>query len=47
LVTGIVLVVVSVILMLGDFLGDSTFPLFLGLLGVVAIAISRKKQSNQ
>jgi len=45
--TGIVLVVVSVILMLGNFLGDNTFPLFLGLLGVVAIAISRKKQSNQ
>ena len=45
--TGIVLVVVSVILMLGDFLGDSTFPLFLGLLGIVSIAVSRKKHSNQ
>jgi hypothetical protein len=46
LATGIVLVIVPVILILGNFLGDSTFPLFLGLLGIVTIAISRKKQSD-
>jgi 1,4-dihydroxy-2-naphthoate octaprenyltransferase len=46
LATGIVLVVVSVILMLDSLLADNNFPLFLGLVGIVVIAASRKSQSN-
>ena len=38
--------VVSVILMLDSLLADNNFPLFLGLVGIVVIAASRKSQSN-
>ena len=39
--TGITFIVVAAILLLGDFMGDSTFPTILGILGVLAIATSK------
>ena len=37
---GISIIVVSVILLLGNFMGESTFPTMLGFLGVITIATS-------
>lgn len=39
--TGIILIVAAAILMLGNFLGDSTFPVILGILGIIAIGTSK------
>jgi len=38
---GIILIVVAAILLLGNFLGDSTFPIFLGVLGIISIGASK------
>ena len=38
--------VVSVILMLDNLLADNNFPLFLGLVGIIVIVASRKRQPN-
>lgn len=39
--TGMVLIIVAAILLAGNFLGDSTFPIVLGILGIVAIGASK------
>ena len=39
--TGIVFIVAAAILLLGNFMGDSTFPIFLGILGIIAIGASK------
>jgi len=39
--TGIIFIVVAAILLLGNFLGDSTFPIFLGVLGIISIGVSK------
>lgn len=39
--TGIIFIVVAAILLVGNFLGDSTFPIFLGVLGIIAIGASK------
>jgi uncharacterized membrane protein HdeD (DUF308 family) len=39
--TGIVFIVISAILLLGNFMGESTFPLFLGLLGIISLGASK------
>lgn len=39
--TGIVFIVASAVLLLGNFLGDSSLPVMLGLLGIIAIGISK------
>ena len=38
---GIILIVITVILLLGNFLGDSTFPIVLGVLGIISIGASQ------
>jgi len=38
---GIAFIIISAILLLGNFLGDSTFPAFLGLLGIISIGASK------
>ena len=38
---GIVLIVIAAILLLGNFMGDSTFPVILGFLGIVCIGASK------
>ena len=38
---GIVFIIVSVVLLLGNFMGDSTFPTILGVMGVVFIGASK------
>ena len=38
--TGISFIAVAVILLLGNFMGDSTFPMFLSILGIISIATS-------
>ncbi len=38
--TGIIFVVASAILLLGNFMGESTFPTILGIMGVVFIGAS-------
>jgi hypothetical protein len=38
---GIALVIVSVSLLLGNFIGDSTLPAFMGLLGVISMGASK------
>ncbi len=38
---GIVLIVIAAVLLLGNFMGDSTFPAILGLLGIIAIGSSK------
>jgi len=38
---GIAMIVVAAILLVGDFLGDSTFPMFLGVLGIISIGASK------
>ena len=38
---GIILIIVAAILFAGNFLGDSTFPIVLGILGIVAIGASK------
>jgi hypothetical protein len=37
LLTGTILITIATILLLGNFLGDSTLPIFLGLLGILGI----------
>lgn len=39
--TGIIFIVAAAILMSGNFLGDSTFPIILGILGIIAIGTSK------
>ena len=39
--TGIVFVIASAVLLLGNFMGDSTFPTILGVMGVIFIGASR------
>jgi len=46
LLAGIILIVIAVVLLIGNF-GDSTFPVFLGLLGILIIGVfslSKKKK---
>jgi len=38
---GIVFVIASAVLLLGNFMGDSTFPTILGVMGVIFIGASR------
>ena len=38
---GIVFIIVSVVLLLGNFMGDSTFPTILGAMGVIFIGASK------
>ena len=38
--TGVILIVASAILLLGNFMGESTFPTILGIIGVALIATS-------
>jgi len=38
---GIVFVIVSAVLLLGNFMGESTFPTFLGAMGVIFIGASK------
>jgi uncharacterized membrane protein HdeD (DUF308 family) len=38
---GIVFIIISAILLLGNFMGESTFPAFLGLLGIISAAASK------
>ena len=39
--TGIIFIVIAAILMIGNFLGDSTFPVMLGLLGIISLGASK------
>ena len=39
--TGIIFIVVAAILLIGNFLGDSTFPVMLGLLGIISLGASK------
>jgi len=39
--TGIAFVIVSAVLLLGNFIGESTFPTFLGAMGVIFIGASK------
>jgi hypothetical protein len=46
LLVGVILVVIAAVLLIGNF-GDSTFPVFLGLLGIFIIgflSVSKKKK---
>jgi len=47
LLTGIICIVIAAILLLGNFLGDSAFPAILGVLGIIAIAASRRPEKPQ
>ncbi|NIM47192.1 MAG: hypothetical protein GTN40_03475 [Candidatus Aenigmarchaeota archaeon] len=38
---GIILIIIAAILLLGNFLGDSTFPIFLGILGIISMGASK------
>jgi hypothetical protein len=38
---GLAFVIASAILLLGNFMGESSFPAFLGLLGVIGMGASR------
>jgi len=40
---GLILVVIAAVLLIGNFMGDSTFPPILGLLGVILIGASGYK----
>jgi len=44
---GIILIVVAAVLLLGNFLGDSSFPIFLGLLGIISIGASGYRPMKQ
>jgi len=39
--TGIIFIIVAAILLIGNFMGDSTFPILLGILGILAIGVSK------
>jgi len=39
--TGIIFIIVAAILLIGNFMGDSTFPILLGVLGILAIGVSK------
>jgi len=39
--TGIIFIVIAAILLLGNFLVDSSFPIVLGILGIVSIGASK------
>jgi len=39
--TGIIFIVVAAILLIGNFLVDSTFPIILGILGIISIGASK------
>ena len=41
--SGIVFVIVSAVLLIGNFMGESTFPTILGVMGVIFIGASRFK----
>jgi hypothetical protein len=47
--TGIILILAAAILLLGNFLGDSAFPIILGIMGITLIGTSKyrplKRQS--
>jgi uncharacterized membrane protein YdjX (TVP38/TMEM64 family) len=46
LLVGIILIVIAIVLLIGNF-GDSTFPVFLGLIGIFIIGVfslSKKKK---
>ena len=46
LLVGVILIVIAAVLLIGNF-GDSTFPVFLGLLGIFVIGVfflSKKKK---
>jgi len=38
---GIILIIVAAILLIGNFLADSSFPIFLGVLGIISIGASK------
>jgi hypothetical protein len=38
---GITLIIVAVIFLLGNFLGDSTLPILLGIFGIISIGASK------
>jgi len=38
---GIIFIAVAVILLLGNFMDDSAFPMFLAILGIISIATSK------
>ncbi len=38
---GLAIIAVAAVLLLGNFMGDSTFPAILGFLGIVSIGASR------
>lgn len=44
---GIVMIVIAAVLLLGDFMGDSTFPVILGFLGIVMIGASNYRPMKQ
>jgi len=39
--SGIVFVIISAVLLLGNFMGESSFPTFLGAMGVIFIGASK------
>jgi hypothetical protein len=44
---GIVFIIIATILLLGNFMGDSAFPVVLGLLGIISIGSSQYKPMKQ
>jgi len=44
---GIVFIVMAAILLLGNFMGDSTFPIILGVLGIIALGASQYRPMKQ
>jgi hypothetical protein len=44
---GIIVIVVAAILLLGNFLGDSTFPIVFGIIGIVFIGASGYRPMKQ
>jgi len=43
---GIVFVIISAVLLLGNFMGESTFPTILGAIGVIFIGASKLRLSK-
>jgi succinate-acetate transporter protein len=44
---GISMIVIAAVLLLSNFMGDSTFPAFLGFLGIVMICASNYRPMKQ
>jgi hypothetical protein len=44
---GIIVIVVAAILLLGDFLSDSSFPIIFGIIGIVFIGASKYRPLKQ